>query len=391
MHSTVDDRPQETTPLAERVPSAAFAFRGYNVTNLGRTPELLAHPAYSAVTGAWLAEAGQICSELLHAPVDLVARVREKRESTLDTFGEDIGLILAVELAHIELLRDQFGIDYWSAKVGIGYSLGEIAALVASGVFSLEDVLHPLVSLAPECVELARDVSMGIVFSRGPALAFDTIERLCLEITLECEGAIGISSQLSPNTVLTLGQGTTVDRLQKRVREEFGNLVHVKKRADRWPPLHTHLLWQKQITDRAAMIMLQIDGGFTVPVPPVISLVTGKASYTALNSRSLLRRWIDHPQKLWDGLCETLASGADIFFHVGPEPNLLPATFKRLSDNITSQVTRWSVGGLGMRAMTGLVRRPWLTKVLSSKTHLLRIPFIAHINVEDWLLEQKPQ
>ena len=28
---------------------AAFAFRGYNVTNLGRTPELLEHPAYGPI------------------------------------------------------------------------------------------------------------------------------------------------------------------------------------------------------------------------------------------------------------------------------------------------------------------------------------------------------
>jgi hypothetical protein len=28
---------------------AAFAFRGYNLTNLGRTPELLAHPAFGPV------------------------------------------------------------------------------------------------------------------------------------------------------------------------------------------------------------------------------------------------------------------------------------------------------------------------------------------------------
>jgi hypothetical protein len=30
----------------EGIRATAFAFRGYNVTNLGRTPELLAHPSY---------------------------------------------------------------------------------------------------------------------------------------------------------------------------------------------------------------------------------------------------------------------------------------------------------------------------------------------------------
>jgi len=35
--------------LSERIPDCVLAFRGYNVTNLGRTPELLAHPAYQSI------------------------------------------------------------------------------------------------------------------------------------------------------------------------------------------------------------------------------------------------------------------------------------------------------------------------------------------------------
>lgn len=32
-----------TFPLKDRLIAAGFALRGYNLTNLGRTPELLAH------------------------------------------------------------------------------------------------------------------------------------------------------------------------------------------------------------------------------------------------------------------------------------------------------------------------------------------------------------
>ncbi len=83
-------------------------------------------------------------------PVNLAARVRSHRESTLDTFGEDIGLIISVELAQLELLQQFFDIEYRGAKLGLGYSLGEITALVAGGVFTMRDVLPPLVSLAAE-------------------------------------------------------------------------------------------------------------------------------------------------------------------------------------------------------------------------------------------------
>src|SRR2546421_688582 len=45
-------------PLGHHPGVTAFAFRGYNVTNLGRTPELLDHPAYGPVVRAALSEGG---------------------------------------------------------------------------------------------------------------------------------------------------------------------------------------------------------------------------------------------------------------------------------------------------------------------------------------------
>jgi hypothetical protein len=40
---------QTADDLKDRLRSTAFAFRGYNITNLGRTPELLAHRVYGPV------------------------------------------------------------------------------------------------------------------------------------------------------------------------------------------------------------------------------------------------------------------------------------------------------------------------------------------------------
>ncbi len=71
---------------------------------------------------------------------------------------------------------------------------------------------------------------MGIVFSRGPALDFGLVERLCLEVTVQGKGVIGISSYLSPNTVLVLGQSDTVDRLKQRMDKAFDHPVHLRKK-----------------------------------------------------------------------------------------------------------------------------------------------------------------
>jgi [acyl-carrier-protein] S-malonyltransferase len=377
--------PQE---MLKRLETAAFAFRGYNVTNLGRSDELLAHRVYGPLVEAHLREAGQIASDALKERIDLVHVVRERIESSLDTFGRDAALILAMELAQIQILEQLFEIPYRNAKLAFGYSLGEIAALVCGGVYRLPDVLPPLLEMAREAADLAHDVTMGVLFSRGPELSVEAVERLCTHINMEGRGVVAISSILSPNTVLLLGQGDTVDRFAARMADVLPDKTYLRKNKDRWPPLHTPILWQRLIPNRAARDMHTIPGGTQRPQPPVISLVTGKASYNDFNSRKLINQWIDHPQRLWDAIYETLVAGIETIVHVGPAPNLLPATYKRLSDNIQVQLSGRTLNSLGLRAVSS-VWRPWLTKVLSSRTALLQAPFIQHITLEDWLLAQQ--
>jgi len=84
-----------------------------------------------------------------------------------------------------------------------------------------------------------------------------------------------------------------------------------------------------------------------------------------------------------------LSGGIETVVHVGPAPNLVPATFHRLSTNIRGQMNGRGLGGLGRRAVSRFVRRPWLTRLLPSFTALFRAPFVQQIILEDWLLEQK--
>ncbi|HEY2759862.1 MAG TPA: hypothetical protein VGI75_03945, partial [Pirellulales bacterium] len=137
-----------------------------------------------------------------------------------------------------------------------------------------------------------------------------------------------------------------------------------------------------------ALIMQTLPGGMIGPRPAVLSLVTGKMSYNEINARDLLYRWVDHPQRLWDAVSETLSMGIDTVVHVGPEPNLVPATFTRLADNVSTQLAAKSWEGVGLRAVSRAVRRPWLAKILPTRSSLLRAPFVRQINLEDWLLEQ---
>jgi len=369
--------------------SAAFAFRGYNVTNLGRTPELLAHAAYGRIVEHWLREASDVCASVTRSPVNLVDRVRQREETSLASYAEAVALTVAVELAHLRLLEEFFGFSYETAKLAYGYSLGEIAALAASGVFDMAEALKVPLAMSADAVELAHDATLGVLFSRGPAIDLAKVDRLCLEINAEGHGVIGVSSYLAPNSLLLIGQGTTLDRFLRRIPDEFRERLYLRKNEHRWPPMHTPIVWQRSIRDRAAMLMQTARFKHAAPIPPVFSLVTGNISYDELNTREILTDWVDHPQRLWDAVYETLVLDIRTVVHVGGEPNLIPATFKRLSDNVQVQTGAKTWGGRGLRFVSRAARRPWLARILPRQSALLRAPYVKQVILEDWRLEQK--
>ncbi len=370
--------------LAAMLPATSFALRGYNVVNLGRTPELLADRRYGPVVESYLRRASAICGEVTQKRVDLVDRVRRQEETDLSVYAEAVALIVAVELAQLEILSTQYGIELSRAGMFMGYSLGELAAASACGMMEMEEVLRIPLELSDDCVALAHDATLGVLFCRNCELPLDAVRRLCLHLNAEGRGVVGISTYLSPNSVLLIGQGDTLDRFRARMRETLPAEVALRKNEHRWPPLHTPIVWEKHIPNRAAVGMHTLQGGFTAPQPPIFSLVTGQMSYNDFNARELFCRWTDHPQRLWDGIYATLSTGIELVVHVGPEPNLLPATFKRLSDNVEIQRR----ASLGLRAVSGLVTRPWLARLLPARTALLRAPLVKHLILEDWLLAQ---
>jgi [acyl-carrier-protein] S-malonyltransferase len=317
--------------------------------------------------------------------------VEERTEPGLDRYAEAISLVMACELAQVQLLEEFHQVYYAQAKLAYGFSLGELTAVACGSVFDMNEVMRVPVAMATDSAELAENVVMGVLFSRGPAIDELDVLRLCRQITSEGSGTIGVSAILSPNTFLLLGQNDSVARFKDAMHEVLPDPAHVKVNPDRWPPLHTPIVRQKYIPDRAAVMMESMRGGFQPPCPPVFSLVTGQRSYDDLRAREILRDWADHTQRLWDAVYETLACGVSTVIHVGPDPNLIPATFHRLSDNVEQQTAGSSLGSMGMRAAAGLARRPWLSALLPSRTALLRAPTIRHVILEDWLLQHAPK
>ena len=189
--------------------------------------------------------------------------------------------------------------------------------------------------MSRDAAELADDVTLCVLFSRsGKFIPRKNVHRLCTEINAEGNGVIGVSTFLAPNSMLLIGQKDTVQRLKERKGEITTERISVRLNDDKWPPLHTPIVWQRNITDRAQFLMHTIEGGFTAPTTPLFSLATGDFSYDGDNTRDVVAQWIDKPQLLWEAVDATLARGVETVIHIGPKPNIIPATFGRLAANV---------------------------------------------------------
>ncbi len=378
--------------LTKRIGSAAIACRGYDVSNMGRSRELLEHNAYGPLVRRTLEHVSQVSSDALSMNIDLIEHVMAGEPTSLSKFPWDVATIVAMELAQLELLEQFHGVPVHDARFSFGYSIGELSALIFGGSYSLESLLPVPLRLAPDCAELAKDTSLGVLFTRGGALDSDDVERLCRAVSAEGNGLIGPSAYLSPNTALLLGQGKTLERIEKLMGDYIPEKVILRRNPNNWPPLHSPLIWERSIPNRAAVMLYHIHEQSEPPKPRILSCVTGEESYDGPDSREILIRWTDHPQKLWDVIDRTLAEGIELVLHVGPAPNLIPSTFSRLENNVQRQLQQSNryLHMLGRGLASGWNRHAWLTRLLPSKAALLRLPLLAHITLEDWLLDHQP-
>jgi [acyl-carrier-protein] S-malonyltransferase len=379
----------QAADLRRAIGSSALAFCGYGSSNLGRSPELLAHPVYGPRVREVLKEASEICSEAKRMRVDLAARIEARIASTMECLPEDVATVLAMEIVQIQLLEDFFGISIREACLSFGFSLGEVSAVVVGGVLTMAQVLSFLLPFARDCLELSGETSMGVLSARGRALPVREARRLCISISSQGRGLIAPSAFLSPRTMLLLGQGDTLDRFGESMGHTLGAEVTLRRHASQWPPFHTPLVRQLNLPNRLALALYRLATDLRPPSPPVVSCVTGEDSYDELSSRELLVQWTDHPQRLWDVIQKTLAAPADLVIHVGPEPALIPVTFARLNRLVAGRLGARTLGLLRQNVIPGSSHTAWLTRLLPNGFSSWRSPFVEHLILEDWLLEQQ--
>jgi [acyl-carrier-protein] S-malonyltransferase len=376
--------------LRERIGGVALAFRGYEAGQLGRSKELVDHPLYGPIVREVLSEATRICGEASSAMPDLVEYVRKGEHGILNNLSYDNAAILAMEIAQLRILEELFEVPAARARLSFGFSTGELAALIFGKVLSLKQVLEVLMPVASDCAELTADARLGMLFTRRTELRPADVDRICQVVLSEGRGLIGPTAFLSPYTALVVGQAEAMDRLDDHLPAYLPGDAVFRRKQRQWTPLHSPLVWQRHIPNRIAMSLHQVKGKLRKPSPPILSCVTGQASYDELSCRNLLTLWPDHPQRLWDVVNATLKSDVDIIIHVGPASKLLTTTFSSLNSRVLRGGHPHFIHRIGSALVSGLQRRPFFSDILPPKAALLRAPFLTHVILEDWLLERKP-
>lgn len=293
---------------------AAILFPGQGIQTAGMGETWRAHPAWSVVERAEAALGEPLAPLLLEGPDTVVARTREAQLAVL------LASLLAWEGA-----RDTIGTPVAFA----GHSLGQLTALVAAGVLTLEDGVR-LVAARASATQAAADRRPG----RMAALLRVTLEQ-AEQACAVAERSCWVANDNAPGQVVVAGTPAGVEAVATRAKE-LG--------AKRVIPLNVNGAFHTPLmaSARESFLPALEATAFSAPTAPVVS--NGDAQPYA-DGDGWRARLADHLVSgvRWRPTQHTLVSlGADSFVEMGPGGAL-------------SGLARRTVPGLPVRSVAGPV------------------------------------
>jgi len=270
----------------------AVIFPGQGIQTAGMGELWRGHPAWSVVDRAEAAIGQPLAPLLLEGSEALLSRTREAQLA-----------VLLVSLVAWEAIRDEMSVDPPVAFAG--HSLGQVTALVAAGVLTLEDGVR-LAATRADCTQAAADRRPGrMVAILGTTL--DQAEEACAARDREC----WVANDNAPGQVVLGGTPAGVKEAGARA---------LNLGAKRVLPLnvggafHTPLMAEA----RAAMAPPLAAVDLALPSAPVVSNSDAVAYDDAEGWRDRLADHLVSPVR-WRPSVHTLAQlGADVVIEVGP-------------------------------------------------------------------------
>ncbi len=285
---------------------SAVVFPGQGTQQPGMGVPWRDHEAWGVVERAEAALGEPLAPLLLDAPAELLARTREAQLA-----------VLLTSLVVWEASRDAIG----SPVAFGGHSLGQVSALIAAGVLTLEDGVQ-LAARRAELTQAAADAHPG----RMAALLGATVE-VAQDACTASPDACWLANDNAPGQVVIAGTPDGVDAGVARAKE-----LGVRRAM----PLNVGGAFHTPLMNDAADGLVPVLAGFELHAPraPVVSNDDGQAYADGNGWRERSARHVAIPVR-WRQVQLTLASlGATTFVEVG-HGSMLAALAKRTVPDVT--------------------------------------------------------
>lgn len=212
--------------------------------------------------------------------------------------------MLTVELAILRVLEEK-GV---SSFVNAGLSLGEYAALTASGGLSLRDALELVVKRG---IFMQEAVPTGGAMTAVMGLDAGTVEQICEET----KGIVSVANYNCPGQIVISGEEEAVNQAAAKMKEAGAKRCMPLKVSG---PFHTSMLEKagKKLAEELEHVAV---GELTTPY---ISNVTAEYVLDREEVKGLLERQISSPVR-WQQSVELMAAeGVNTFIEIGPKKTL---------------------------------------------------------------------
>ncbi len=268
----------------------AVVFPGQGSHFAGMADAWTAHPASAAV----LAEASESMG------LDLAAACHDEERLASTEFVQPA--LLACDIAAFKVMEAH---DILVAGAA-GHSLGEFAALVASGAMTLADALDVVV-IRGRAMRLAGEERPGTM---AALIGLDAEQAAVLCDDARGDDVLVVANENSPAQVVVSGSVSAVERLQALARDRQVRAVRLNVAGAFHSPLMEPAV--APIVERLASI------AFASPRFPIAENVVGTLVEDPEELRTLLGRQVVSPVR-WVGCAHALfATGATTFLEAGP-------------------------------------------------------------------------
>ena len=212
--------------------------------------------------------------------------------------------MLADELAILEAVKEK-GI---TSAVNAGLSLGEYAALVASGVMTAEDAFRVVVKRGAYMQEA---VPTGGAMAAIMGLDNESIEKICEETA----GIVSVANYNSPGQTVITGEEQAVTEASAKMKEAGAKKVTPLNVSG---PFHSELLvgaGEKLAEELKNVTIGKIE-------TPYITNVTADYVTDENQVKELLQKQISSSVRWQQSVERMIADGVEVFVEIGPKKSL---------------------------------------------------------------------